>query len=90
MRKTTNVASAIFGRITKPENEAKGKRATTFVIRKLGERYLYCEHKRKVQYCYCNIAKINNLIVHKKLFYILGATIFLMFNSDFTVKETTK
>ena len=47
----------------KIKNKAKRLRATTCVIAKL-EKYLF----------YCNIGKINILIVKQKSFYILGAT----------------
>ena len=30
---------------------------------------------RKVQYCYCDIGKSNNMVKHQKLFYIFGAPI---------------
>ena len=60
------------------ENGAKRLRATTFAIAKLEEQFVNGAYKWKIQYCYCNIRKMNNQI----LFNILGAPIIFLSTTD--------
>ena len=58
------VEFAVVGRAIEKRSLISKYRANTIMQQRNRERQTFSERQRKVQFCYCNIGEITNLIVH--------------------------